>query len=226
MRIRSIRISQWRHFENIQLKLDDDAGLVCIVGANGTGKSHLLELIAACAHRLGLSQGVEIPRGDPFSDEHDFSLQFFLAAGVSDAIDQGLAGDTAFKAWDRTLTIQSRKINGSSQMRIEAGGIADQGQKQSFANQVIGKLQQSKDVHFLSLDADRAYPKKNININEMAQAYETDWLGIEYTRGRSFKTTTTLYDEWIKYFLAQENQSGTRLMQDMRRAKKLGAEPP
>lgn len=54
MRIRHIKISAWRHFANIELALTEDAGLVCIVGANGTGKSHLLELIAACAHRLGL----------------------------------------------------------------------------------------------------------------------------------------------------------------------------
>jgi hypothetical protein len=29
-------------------------------------------------------------------------------------------------------------------------------------------------VHFLSLDADRAYPKKTFNIHEVAQAYEID----------------------------------------------------
>src|SRR5438477_11793671 len=98
MRIRNITISRWRHFENIQLQLDQDAGLVCIVGANGTGKSHLLELIAACAHRLGLSQGVEIPRGDPFSDPHDFSLKFHLAEGVSEAIDEGLSNNESFPA--------------------------------------------------------------------------------------------------------------------------------
>ena len=93
MRIRTVKINRWRHFENITLQLDDNTGLVCIVGANGTGKSHLLELIAACAHRLGLSQGIEIPRGDPFSDKRDFSLQFFLAIGVSEAVDQGLVSE-------------------------------------------------------------------------------------------------------------------------------------
>ena len=67
-------------------------------------------------------------------------------------------------------------------------------------------------MHFLSLDADRAYPKKNLNIHQLAEAYGIDWGGLEYTRGRSFRTTTTLYDEWLKYFLAQENQSGTRLI--------------
>ena len=226
MRIKNIKIGQWRHFENIQLLLEDNTGLVCIVGANGTGKSHLLELIAACTHRLGLSQGIEIPRGDPFSDPHDFSLQFHLAEGVSEAIDQGLAGEAVFQDWDRTLTIEDRNLPGNSHSRISAGGIVDIDQSVQLANRIIEKLKQSKDVHFLSLDADRAYPKKNINVNEVAQAYEIDWEGTEYTRGRSFKTTTTLYDEWIKYFLAQENQSGTRLIQETRRAKKLGTNLP
>ncbi|MGK2940120.1 MAG: AAA family ATPase [Immundisolibacter sp.] len=226
MRIRSIKINRWRHFEHIELQLDSDTGLVCIVGANGTGKSHLLELIAACAHRLGLSQGIEIPRGDPFSDQHDFSLKFFLAEGVSDAIDKGLASEAAFAEWDRTLTIESRNIPDNSLDRIEAGGIADANQRGPFANQVINQLRQSKSVHFLSLDADRAYPKKNINVNEVAQAYEIDWEGLEYTRGRSFKTTTMLYDEWMKYFLAQENQSGTRLIKEIRKARQAGGTEP
>lgn len=87
-------------------------------------------------------------------------------------------------------------------------------------------LRQSEDVHFLSLDADRAYPKKTINVNQIAEAYEIDWSGVEYTRGRAFKSTTTLYDEWTKYFLAQENQSGTRLIKDIRRARQTGGPEP
>lgn len=66
-------------------------------------QSHLLELIAACAHKLGLSPGVEIPRGDPFADRHDFSLHFYIATGTSQAIDQGLQNDAVFPDWDRTL---------------------------------------------------------------------------------------------------------------------------
>jgi predicted ATPase len=37
LRIRNIKIEQWRHFENSELKLGDLASLVCTVGANGTG---------------------------------------------------------------------------------------------------------------------------------------------------------------------------------------------
>ena len=204
MRIRQINVTQWRHFENIGLQLEDDAGLVCIVGANGTGKSHLLELIAACAHKLGLSQGIEIPRGDPFSDPHEFSLQFYLAEGVSEVVEEDIARLDGFDQWDRTLTIESRKQDTGSKTRVEAGGVEDAALNENLARQIVERLNRSQDVHFLSLDADRAYPKKNINSNEIAQAYEIDWEGAEYTRGRSFRTSMTLYDEWIKYFLLRK----------------------
>lgn len=227
MRIRAIRIDHWRHFEDIEIDLDPNAGLVCVVGANGTGKSHLLELIAACAHHLGLSQGIEIPRGNPFGDPHNFSLLFYLAEGVSEVVDERLRKDPSFAQWDRTLSIESTRSDaGATSLRIAAGGINDPTASQNFAQSVVELLRQSKDVHFLSLDADRAYPKKNINVNEVAQAYEIDWEGLEYTRGRSFKTTTTLYSEWLKYFLAQENQAGTRLIKETRRSRMSGEADP
>ena len=109
---------------------------------------------------------------------------------------------------------------------IHAGGFSDPPTKVKFGKSVVETLRKSRDVHFLSLDADRAYPKKTVNIHEIAQAYEIDWGTEEYTRGRSYRTTATLYDEWLKYFLAQENQSGTRLIQGIRRTRKLGTPAP
>ncbi|QDV45804.1 recombination protein F [Stieleria neptunia] len=224
MRIRKIEIANWRHFKNVSLEVADDASLVCIVGANGTGKSHILELISGCAHKLGLSQGINLPRGDPFADQHDFSLQFYLQEGASPAVDDLYKSDASVETWDRTLTISDRRSETASS-RITAGGITNANNSTEFAQRVVNQLQQSKDVHFLTLDADRAYPQKAMNVHELAQAYETDWHGAEFTRGRSFMSTSTLYDEWIKYFLAQENSAGTRLMQDMRRAKEACSAP-
>lgn len=201
LRIRNITITNWRHLNNINLQLDVDEGLVCIVGANGTGKSHLLELIASCAYRLGLAQGIDIPRGEVFADTHELSLEFFLAHGVSDAVDQEVQKHAVLAAWDRTLTIRSKKDSVGSSFIVEGGGLSEAAHRTSIAEIVIKQLQLSKSVHFLSLDADRAYPKKNVNVNEIAQAYEIDWTGSEYMRGRSFRTSTTLYDEWLKYFL-------------------------
>lgn len=222
MRIREIAINHWRHFQNIHIDVAEDAGLVCIVGANGTGKSHILELIAACAHRVGFSSGTEASRGDPFNDPHEFSVEFHIAVGVSELLEQGLPNQQGHADWDRTIRIRSQRAEGGHQTMIHAGGITDPKQSAAIANYVVGQLNASEEVHFVSLDADRAYPKKNIDIHQVAQAYEIDWSGTEYMRGRSYKTTSTLYDEWLKYFLAQENQSGTRLIKEIRRARQGG----
>lgn len=226
MRIRLIHIEHWRHFSNIRLTLDLDTALVCLVGANGTGKSHILELIAACAHHIGLSQGIEIPRGNPFDDPHKFTVTFYIAPATSDILDTELSNQAGYAEWNREITIDSERSPHRHNTALTSGGITDQNQSRNFASSVQSILHRSNAVHFVSLDADRAYPKRDINIHEIAQAYETQWDTLEWTKGRSFRTTRHLYDEWIKYFLAQENQAGSRLLQDIRRAREVGATEP
>ena len=227
MRIRRIAIRQWRMFERVVITIPDASGLVCLIGANGTGKSHLLELVASCAHRLGLSQGVEIPRGDPFNDTHDITLEFHVAEGVSTAVDRGLVNDPHFPEWNRSLIIHSINQEGrGNSTTIEGGGIRDAGARIEFAATVVGKLQQSKSVHFLFLDADRAYPKKRVDNNALAQAYDADWKTQQYTKGQSYRRTDTLYNEWLKFCLASESQASTKLFREMRRAKRTSGPDP
>ncbi len=230
MRIIEINIEYWRNFANLKLKLDSDARLVCIVGGNGTGKTHLLELLGACAHKLGLSQGIELSRRDPFSERHKFSLQFYLAKGINTDIDQGMVEHDWHTQWDRTLTICSEKSQRSNDPKttVDAGGIVGNPDytAESCARQIVERIKASESVHFLSLDANRAYPKKVIKHHEMAAAYEVDWRGAEYTKNRSYMASSTLYDEWVKYFLTQENKAGTRLIQASRRAQATGGDRP
>lgn len=226
MQIININIRQWRHFENIEFDIDKDTNVVCLVGANGTGKSHILELIAACAERLSITRGIDIPRGSPFSDPHDISLTFYINNHVSENVEEQLQSLDGFAQWDRTIVVQHSNIPPLNIDKIKAGGFENDRDGQNFAQQVKNILHRSNDVHFLSLDANRAYPKQQLNVNHMAQAYEIDWKGVEYTKGRSFRSTHTLYDEWIKYFLAIENEIGTQLTQELRRSKKSGEPAP
>ena len=115
MRVRKIEIARWRNFENVSISLADNTSLVCLVGSNGTGKTHILELISACAHHIGLSAGINIPRGNPFEDtDHDFSLEVFLARGVSTALDATFGEAADHVAWDRTLRVTSRRLANES----------------------------------------------------------------------------------------------------------------
>ena len=173
--------------------------------------------------------GHRYPAGIPSGDPHEFTLTFYLARGVSEAVDVGLASDDSYGQWDesRTLTIKSSKLpDGSLTRTISAGGIDDARVSSQFAGAVIDRLRESKDVHFLSLDADRAYPRKKMNVNEMAQAYETDWNRPEHTKGQSFRPTSTLYGEWLKYCLATENQASTRFVRQIRQARMANRDDP
>jgi hypothetical protein len=107
---------------------------------------------------IGLSPGIEIPRGDPLSDNHDFSIKFYLAPGVSAGFDV-YASQPQYTSWDRTLELFSRREGNDISHQILAGGV-ESSNSGGIANQLIAFLRSSKDVYFLSLDADRAYPKK------------------------------------------------------------------
>lgn len=227
MRIRKIEIARWRNFEDIAIDLSDDQSLICIVGANGTGKSHLLELISAAAHHLGLSAGIQIPRGNPFDDlDHQFGVVVHLPEGVSPTLDPPFNVPGQYEAWDRTLKVESKHAEGSRDLQIYAGGIVDSAQQKQFAQEVIARLRKSQGVHHLSLDADRAYPRRSLQTHEMAQAFETKWETTEFTKGRSFHPTDTLYGEWIKYCLAKENRAANLFYQEARRANETGVEAP
>ena len=74
MRILRLRVANWRNFRDVNLLIEEDSTLVCLVGENGTGKSNILELISAAANRLGISPGIDNPRGNVFGEIHDISV--------------------------------------------------------------------------------------------------------------------------------------------------------
>jgi ABC-type branched-subunit amino acid transport system ATPase component len=221
VRIRKIEIGKWRNFQNITIELPDHASLVCLVGANGTGKTHILELISACAHHIGLSSGIEIPRGNPLTDPvRDFAIELYLAQGVSDALDTSFGQPEVYGAWDRILRFEGQSGH------VFAGGIENSQSSQSFAQEIVRRLRQSKEVHHLTLDADRAFPKRDMSAHEMAQTFEQHWHDSNWNKGRAFQTTRTLYDEWIKYCLARENKAANLFYQEARRAAEKGETGP
>lgn len=226
MRIRRIKIADWRNFENIELTVGRDVGLVCVVGANGTGKSHILELISASAHEFRLAPGVELPRGNPFHGPHTLiEVEVELPTGLFPELDVTFDDAEQFGAWDRTLLLSSVRTDAEKVLRVTAGGVPDP-HAQTFARAIINRIESSKEVHHLRLDADRAYPKQNVSAHELGGAYDTDWVASEFTRDRAFRPTNTLYSEWLKYLLSIENQAGAKLMQATRRAREEGRADP
>src|SRR3954471_7456282 len=87
MRVQYISIKKWRHFRDIEIELPDKLPMICLVGSNGTGKSQILELVAACAARIGLANQIVGPRGDPFAEKSEFEIRFFIAPDTCPSVD-------------------------------------------------------------------------------------------------------------------------------------------
>lgn len=224
MRIRSIEIETWRHFERIRIQPPEDAPIVCLVGGNGTGKSQILELIAACAQRIGLSSGYEASRRSPFEEQSSFEVVFSLSLGGVPPLDRAedfpnhLRDDWA--RWDRTLTLK-KTMRGDEAPR--AGGVTE-GNSFAFANHAIELIRQSSHVHYLSLDADRAYPRIQVGANEIGQAFEREWDAS--SKQSSYRTTKNLYEEWFRYLLGKENQENNLHIRSIRLARSEGRPEP
>ena len=226
MRIRRIKIVGWRNFQGVELNIAGDVGLVCLVGANGTGKSHVLELLSATAHHFGLSPGIELARGDPFTDPHTLiEVEVEVPRSLIASLDASFGDQAQYAAWDRTLLLTSTRNCGQHTILTLAGGVADP-HPQKFAQEIINRIRNSTEVHHLRLDADRAYPKQTVPVHELGGAYETDWAESTFTKERAFRPTSMLYAEWLKYLLSLENQAGARLMQETRRARDQGLPDP
>lgn len=225
MRIQHIKIERWRHFEGVQFSLPDSAPIVCIVGGNGTGKSQILELIAACAQRIGLTPGSENPRGDPFGEGALFEVGFAIAPNTIPNLDQDGAYPEGqlradYATWDRTLVVSSNAHRG---VHITAGGV-DQARTISFANHTVNIIKQSASVHYLSLDADRAYPKVQIASHQLGEVFERDWE--KTNKQSSFRITRNLYDEWFRFLIGRENQENNKHIQAIRVARDAAKPEP
>jgi len=226
MRIQHIKIDRWRHFEGVAFTLPETAPIICIVGGNGTGKSQILELIAACAQRIGLTPGSENPRGDPFSENATFEVSFYIAPGIIPNLDDSQLYNNSgyqkdYELWNRSLIVKSAAGLGS---QIIAGGVSIE-RAEFFAQYTVDIIQQSASVHYLSLDADRAYPKVQIASHQLSEVYDRDW-GDATNKQSSFRITRNLYDEWFRYLIGRENQDNNKHVQAIRIARNAGHVEP
>lgn len=225
MEVVKIRINQWRNFRNLHIDVPQDGRLICIVGDNGAGKSNLLELVSYAAHKVGISPGFSGTRGGVNGEEHDFVVAFRLPG----AIQKWMCGhgarnlaphrDYLTNSWDGTIAVASSFAPGHGhEQRLSLGGIDNNSSTPAAANAVHAALSGRSDTHYLFLDADRAYPRVNINPNDYAQAISTDWQAVPHRKNQSFATTKSMYDEWVRYFLGTETRSATEFVQRCREA--------
>lgn len=221
MRILRLQIASWRNFRNVDICIPEDSTLVCLVGENGTGKSNILELISAAANRLGISPGIENPRGSLFGEEHEVLVVFRLDVSLLQRLPEELVSNWQRQGmeWDGVITLTSKRDSqGRHSDRILAGGVGDENIRSQLADQIRSLLQQEKETSYLSLDADRSYPPMQVQPHQYAEALGRDWDSQQWQRNRAFVPTRAMYDEWLQCFLAKESQEATRHLQAERRA--------
>lgn len=222
MRIQRLRIRAWRNFENVDFQIPADAPLVCLIGGNGTGKSQILEVIASAAHRIGLAQGFEGRRGDPFAEASEIEIEFFLTPDALPGLELLIEEDAVItdSGWDRTLTVRSQPGHST---KVTAGGVSPE-RAEAVATRLADRMRASELVHYLMLDADRAYPRLSLNVNQIGEAFQTNWEGER--KSKSHHVTKTLYDEWFRYLIGTENKISNRHISNIRLARDKGLDEP
>ena len=220
MRIARLSINHWRNLRDVDLEVQDQPTLVCLIGENGTGKSAVLELLSAASHHLGISQGVELPRGNPFSDEHELTVLAQVPAEDLLLQDEALTNhiQAAGGSWTGELHLTSRRDSTGSQMIVTAEGIPSP-HDQQVGQRVVSLLRQRKETQHLYLDSDRSYPPVQIEPHRYGEIWAQDWNNPEFTRNWAYRPTRTLYEEWMKYFIGVEERSATEHITGIRRAR-------
>lgn len=227
MRIVRLSINHWRNLRDVDLEIQDQPTLVCLIGENGTGKSAILELLSAVSHHLGISQGVELPRGDPFSEEHDVTVLAQLPADDPLLQDEALTNGAqpAGGSWNGGLRLTSMRDSAMSETSVTAEGIpSPHGQR--VGERVVKMLRHRNETQHLYLDADRSYPPVKIEPHRYGEIWTQDWSSPKFTRNWAYRPTRTLYEEWMKYFIGVEERSAAEHITGIRRARYADSAEP
>ncbi|MBL9215550.1 MAG: AAA family ATPase [Opitutaceae bacterium] len=220
MKISRIRIPNWRNFREVDFKIPAESKLICLAGENGTGKSNLLELIAAVAARIGLAPGFHSTRGQVFQGPHEFEVTISLPDNPTHLFGEKWTELRArLNNWDGTLIYRS---NVRDQNSLYLGGVADPG----VANHVVAALQERKDTFYLALDSDRSYPHAGINAHELAEILTRNWESPDWGKNRAYQPTSMIYGDWIRYVLAKDAQEADAFYRASRQAAADRTTPP
>lgn len=212
----------------MDIRVPPNSNPVCLVGDNGTGKTNILEVLHEAAHAIGLSHGKGIERTDPTAENHFFDIVFELQRGGGSVDVDQLEEDLgeSVEDWDGTLRWGSLRWDGNTDTWHVAGGIEDISKATRVGTAIRSKLKNSEDLHFLWLDSNRAYEKQNIRGRDVAQLLDTDIRSLEYIQARAHQSSLQKYSDWVREFVAWEQQHNNELADRIREARQEGREEP
>ena len=228
MRFTRIQINKWRNFTDIELIVPKEATLVALIGENGVGKSSILDILNSASHQLGLSAGVDIPRGDPFQDEHDLRIDVVISRDVTTLLTEQQINQYKEQGitYDGCISIVTVKSPERTERKVFLTNFEEHRLASTFANELVNALRSKEDTFHMSLDADRSYPPKPVQAHEYAQSLEQDWAGIGLKKNRAFISSRNKYEEWMKFCVGTEAKNATESYQAQRLARAKNTEPP
>jgi predicted ATPase len=229
VKLTRVKIEQWRNFRAVDINVPADASLVSLVGENGTGKSNILEFIAAACVTFGLATGAEQRRGDPFAEPHEAEFVLALPPRYGEGLaTQVLPDDVAgcLDEWDGTLILQTKRDDAGPSSQVYAGGLPPGHPREWLASTLLATLRQEHEIYHVYLDADRSYPPVPIAAHVLADSWTQPYESTDWNKQWAWRATRTLFEEWMKYFLSLETKTATRFLAATRDAQQQGAEPP
>jgi hypothetical protein len=187
----------------------------------------VLELLSFAAHHLGISSGIEIPRGDPRSEQHNFKVTAQVPEDVKPEVVNQFVSESTLDAWSGLVRYEStRDESGQTSEALIALGIEDTGLSARVAQACVNALRSRSGTQHLYLDADRAYPPIQIQPHQYNEILSQDWTSEAFTKNFAFRPTRTLYEEWHKYFIALEERIASAHIAAIREAKETKSTPP
>jgi hypothetical protein len=187
MKLLQLKINKWRNLEGVVFDIPPEASLVCLVGENGTGKSNVLELASAVAHRAGIAPGVNMSRGDPFKEPCDLEARVRITATPEKYLPELLpeyVPDEGLQ-WNGEIHLRAnRGADNVLQLSLSAGGFPEP-QATHLGQQIVNAVNQRKDTHHLYLDSDRSYPPLDIHGAHYAEALVREWDTAEWKKNRA-----------------------------------------
>lgn len=228
MRLTRIRINFWRNFRNIEIDVPKESTLVALIGENGVGKSSILDIINSACHRFGMSAGVDIPRGDPFSDEHDFEIDAVISKTEREILPASTIESFSMMGltFDGRISIFSKNSSGTNISKLFLTEFPDHPGSTEFAEKLVQELRSKETTFHLSLDADRSYPPKPIQAHEYMQSFDSDWESVGHKKHRAFISSRSKYEEWMKYLVGTDAKKATEFYQAQRKSEIDGSAPP
>lgn len=232
MKISRIQVDRFQKIRDLDFTVPPEPSLMCLTGANGSGKSSLFKLISMAVGAIGLGGDSQdwagVPHGGKFSVIFDFSdesAEFWDKRG-EDSWAKGFSGEDLIAGWDRTISVElSAEPSPNEGLAVGRSIVVDGFDWDTTMNCLVSSLSNRFDtfgsLKHLHLQSDRAFDDDYQNYRGQLSPDQLREIGILIgMRFSSSKPSRDLYAEWIESTVYIETN---RLLAARSRARATGS---